>query len=366
MFVTRLRALGRLAGEGAVEVAGEVALDAAADFSVGFAFGSAALHVGDGGGVAAHPADGDDLQGAVELAVAEAVEPVPVGAAGRYRDRGGARQHGEGGLAVDPPGVGERQQDLRGGERADASLGGGQAGREVVDQDGDLLFQLGGGAGQHDDALAQSCQGLVQHPGLPVSPARAGQVGAFAGPPVARDAAEPFAQRRRGGDQHRGQQGAGSLGRGDGVVPVDHQQPQRFAVPVGAHLGWPRAGQQLTGGAHSIDGIALARPPLTHVTAGIDLLDVLTSGSQVPGQAQPVMPGALHRPDDWRVPARGPGPGQQPRITSRGRRDLQLRHQPPAPITQRRSMRIPVSIDPHHQPGVLSNSHCPSSFDAIL
>ena len=37
-----------------------------------------------------HAADGDHLQGAVELAVAEAVEAVPVGAAGGHRDRGGA------------------------------------------------------------------------------------------------------------------------------------------------------------------------------------------------------------------------------------------------------------------------------------
>ena len=58
----------------AVEVAGEVALDAAADLPVGFAFGAAALDVGQGGRVAAHAADSDDVQGAVELPIAEPVE----------------------------------------------------------------------------------------------------------------------------------------------------------------------------------------------------------------------------------------------------------------------------------------------------
>jgi hypothetical protein len=75
--------------EDAVEVAGEVALNAAADLPVGFAFGPAAFGVGPGWRVAAHAADGNGVPGAVELAVAEAVEPVPVGAAGGDRDGGG-------------------------------------------------------------------------------------------------------------------------------------------------------------------------------------------------------------------------------------------------------------------------------------
>src|SRR6266516_2240963 len=109
-------------------MAGEVALDAAAYFLAGLAFGAAALDVGQGGRVIAHPGDGDDVQGPVELAVAEANEPVPAGAAGGHRDRRRSRQHGERCLAADPPGVGPGQQDLRGAERADAVLAGDQAG----------------------------------------------------------------------------------------------------------------------------------------------------------------------------------------------------------------------------------------------
>jgi hypothetical protein len=53
------------------QVAGQVALDATADFPVGLAFNPAALDVGEGGRMVAHPADRDDVQGAVELPVAE-------------------------------------------------------------------------------------------------------------------------------------------------------------------------------------------------------------------------------------------------------------------------------------------------------
>jgi hypothetical protein len=68
-------------------------------------FGSAALDVGDGRRVAAPAGDGDDVDGAVELAVAEAVEPVAVGAAGGDRDGCGAGEHAEGGFAVNASGV---------------------------------------------------------------------------------------------------------------------------------------------------------------------------------------------------------------------------------------------------------------------
>src|SRR5262249_13090108 len=97
---SRLQAWIGLAGQDAVEVAGEVALDAAADFPVGLALGPAALHVGMGGGVAPHPADGDDLQGAVELAAGEAVERIGPG------DDRGAGRRGAGSTAAGRAGQG--------------------------------------------------------------------------------------------------------------------------------------------------------------------------------------------------------------------------------------------------------------------
>ena len=110
-----------------------------------FAVGSAALDVGLGWRVAAHPVDGDDVDGAVELAVAEAVEAVAVGAAGGHWDWCGAREHAEGSFAVDPAGVRPGQQDLRGGQGAKAGFGGDQARGHFLDDLGDLRLEPGGG-----------------------------------------------------------------------------------------------------------------------------------------------------------------------------------------------------------------------------
>jgi hypothetical protein len=61
-----------------VEAACEVPFEAAEGFLLGLAFGLFARQVGLGGRVIAGAGDGDDMQGAVELAVAAAVEPVAV------------------------------------------------------------------------------------------------------------------------------------------------------------------------------------------------------------------------------------------------------------------------------------------------
>ncbi len=63
------------------ELAGDVALQAADDLAVGLAFGSSSFDVGAGGGVGAESGDHDDVDGAVELAVAGAVESVAGGQA---------------------------------------------------------------------------------------------------------------------------------------------------------------------------------------------------------------------------------------------------------------------------------------------
>ena len=306
-----------------------------------------------GGRVAAHPGDGDDVDGAVELAVAEAVEAVAVGAAGGHRDRGGAGEHAEGSFAVDPSGVGPGQQDLGGGQGAEAGFGGDQAGGHVLDDLGDLRLEPGSLFGEGGDALAEPDQGLVQDPGLPVRAGGAGQRGAFFRAPLAGERPEPFAQRGGGGDQDGGQRGAGGLGGLDGVVPVDHQQPQRFAVPVGAHLRRAGPGEQFAGRADGVDRVALARPALADVTAAVDLGHLLALAGQVAGQAQAVMPGPFHRPDGLPVPGSRPDPGQQLLVACRGGGHLQLGHGPAAGIADRRGMGVQVGVDPDDQVGVL-------------
>src|SRR5664280_2734035 len=95
-----------------VDLAGEVALEAAQDLLGGLAFGEPALHVGLGRLVVAQSGDHGPMQGGIGLPVAAAVEPVPGGLARGGRDRVGAAQRGETGLAVDAvrfvPGCGEQ------------------------------------------------------------------------------------------------------------------------------------------------------------------------------------------------------------------------------------------------------------------
>ena len=96
-------------------------------------------------GVAAHPGDGDGVQGPVEVAVAAAVESVsgPLPAAGFQR--GGAGQGGEGGLAADPAAVGPADEQLRGDDGADAGLGEqGRPGRVLFEQGEQFRVELVG------------------------------------------------------------------------------------------------------------------------------------------------------------------------------------------------------------------------------
>jgi hypothetical protein len=113
--------------------------------------------------------------------------------------------------------------------------------------------------GKGDGTLAQADEGLVDDAGQPVRAGWAGQLGAGPGPPPGGDAAQLVTHRCRGGDQHRGQRGAGGLGGIHGVITAGHQQPHDLPVTVGAHLRLVRAGQQLTGRADSVDRVALGR-----------------------------------------------------------------------------------------------------------
>ena len=147
----------------------------------------------------------------------------------------------------------------------------------------------------------------MQYPGLAVSAGRAGQRRAGSRPALTREGTDLLAEPGGRGDEDRCQYGAGGLAGLDGVVTVDHQQPQSLPVSVGAHLRWPRAGQQLAGCADGVDRVALTCPALADVPGAVDLATSWPA-RQVPGQAQPVVPGALDRPRQ--PPARGSGTAQ--------------------------------------------------------
>ena len=80
---------------------GEVAFEAADGFAHAFPFACAAGDVGDRFWVVFAPADGDGVEGAVELAVSARVEAVADGLAGGGGDGGCGGEAGEGGFAVD-------------------------------------------------------------------------------------------------------------------------------------------------------------------------------------------------------------------------------------------------------------------------
>jgi hypothetical protein len=108
--------------EEAVEAAGEVALEAADGFAVSLAFADASVDVVDRGRVGSAPGDEDVVEGAVQLAVAAAVEAVSDGLAGGGGDRCCARESGERRFGCEAARVRPAEHDLCGHERADARL----------------------------------------------------------------------------------------------------------------------------------------------------------------------------------------------------------------------------------------------------
>ena len=107
--------LSRAAGKDLVELAGDVALDAADGFSPGSSFGDAAGDVLLSWRVVAGSGERDDEACPIGLAVAAAIETVPVGAAGRDGDGRSATEVVERGFGLQPAGVGTGGDEERGG-----------------------------------------------------------------------------------------------------------------------------------------------------------------------------------------------------------------------------------------------------------
>jgi hypothetical protein len=111
--------------------------EAAADFSRGLSLGGAPGDVGPSSRAAAHPGERDGVDGAVQVPVPAAVEPVPDSSPAAGRDGAGAAERGERGLAAAPARVGEAHDGLGGADRPDP-VAAGQAGGDVID-DGQQL-----------------------------------------------------------------------------------------------------------------------------------------------------------------------------------------------------------------------------------
>ena len=89
-----------------VDLSGDESFEAADDLAFGEAFGSSALHVGDGRRVPSHADDHDSVERRVRLAVAAVIESMTaVGLARSCGNRAGAAEHRKGGFGTDPVGV---------------------------------------------------------------------------------------------------------------------------------------------------------------------------------------------------------------------------------------------------------------------
>src|SRR5207244_7389319 len=113
--------VGEVGAEGVVELAGDVALEAADDLGFGQALGGATVGVGARASAVAEPADGDQVECTVGLAVAAAVEPVSARASRGGGERTRAAEAGEGAV------VGEPLDVLAGGDKELAGVLGGDA-----------------------------------------------------------------------------------------------------------------------------------------------------------------------------------------------------------------------------------------------
>jgi hypothetical protein len=133
------------------DAASEVALEAADGVAAGLALGLPAREVGGRFGVQAAFGDREAMQGAVELAVAAAVEAVALGSSGGCGDRCRAGGAGELGVAGEAGDAGDLAEQLGGGQDAAAAFGQ-QSRRERGDERGELGFEVVDGAGEFADA----------------------------------------------------------------------------------------------------------------------------------------------------------------------------------------------------------------------
>ena len=105
---------------GAVDNIGQVTLEAARAVLPGLALGSFALKEGARRSVVARLREGHDVEGAVQPAIAAAIETVALGVAGRGRDGRHPAGHGEGRCRAKASWIAGLSQQASGGDGADA------------------------------------------------------------------------------------------------------------------------------------------------------------------------------------------------------------------------------------------------------
>ncbi|GEL18363.1 hypothetical protein PA7_22000 [Pseudonocardia asaccharolytica DSM 44247 = NBRC 16224] len=252
------------------------------------------------------------MQGAVELAVAGAVEPVPDRFAAAGRDGCDPGEGGEGGFVAQPAGVGPGHQELGGGDGTDA----GQLEQAGTGR-GDELFEFGfvfGGLGfEHQRAAGHGADRADGGAVLDAVAGQGAQPGAAVKLLVGGAAAQLLAQGLGGVDDQRFELPDGPGAGHYGALASGQQHPHGFAVSAGSWRGQVLACEGLPGSA---DGIELVGLGAIAPRRPVDLHDPLATFEQKCGQPGAEAAGALDCPDPPAV-AVLVDEGEQPLVAQR-------------------------------------------------
>jgi hypothetical protein len=140
------------------ESASQVALEAAADLAIALALLATVGHVGQRLRVVQHAAEGDRVQGSVELAVAAPVEAVTDDLARGSFDGCHASQAGESGFVTEAAAVRPAAEQVSGADGADTGLGQQPRG-ELLDQRFELGVEVGNVIAGGEHAMGSQAQG---------------------------------------------------------------------------------------------------------------------------------------------------------------------------------------------------------------
>jgi hypothetical protein len=332
----------RLVLEGRVDGSGELSFEAADGLASALSFGLFAVEVGAGGRVDAGLGDRDSVEGAVELAVAAAVEPVAAVFTGAGFQRRDASVVGELRIALEAFDRAYLAEQLGGAERPLAGQCE-QRGRGVLDPRVELAVELEDGAGEVAAAADELARDPYLHRLLGATKAT--------GNTVEPDGAVERARRDRQLRVEVVEVPAQPLLRAsalvDEVVAMIDEQLQL------SHrwLTWPRMiepglAQRRSGDRERVDRVRLsaraAAPPLRCHQLRRHTHQPLAHSEQLALERASQLPAVLNRPEPLRRQRRRPGD----KLTCRA--DRQLCDRAPDLINRNRRQRLLVDVHTNH------------------
>jgi hypothetical protein len=331
------------------DAAGDESFDAADGLPFGHAFASAARDVGLGGGTAALPSDGHEVEGAVELAVTASVEAVTVLAlSGGGLDRSAAGEAGVGRFVAAAAGVGPGEVEGGGSDVADATFGD-QLRGGLVEQLFERPVVVGDLAVEVLDAAGQGAHGGAGAALIDVAGHDLAEAGAAGNEVLGAQPTQLAAQLFVGSDNQRlelvDRRGAGTHRGGPGhAVDTD-----RFTHPgMGARLRQTLATQCLTAGADGVEGVGLGAVLGRLALGPVELEDPFPAPLQHHRETAAVAGGALDHPRPFRGHTARVGPQHGvPVAVARGSESLGRQHSRGSRLEQGDSDPVSIGVDAH-------------------